>query len=134
MKKIIDSRIVKGGYSGTGMLPFYALFSSAIFFLAPFIGFGLSTALVYITGIITASVAQLYFAEIIKVDHQTKDAALLAWRQSNYDPAKVPKFEDYVQIMPSRFSQWYTSHTKALIKSKPALSAKKTSSSVSAVA
>ncbi|MBP9738735.1 hypothetical protein KBD20_03535 [Candidatus Saccharibacteria bacterium] len=134
MKQNKDINIQIGGYSGTGMLPFYALFSSAIFFLAPFIGFGLSTALVYITGIITASIAQLYFTEIVKIDYKTQDAALLAWRQSNYDPAKVPKFEDYVQIMPSRFSQWYTSHTKALIKGKPALSAKKTPSSVRAVA
>jgi len=132
MKQNEDINIQTGGYSGTGMLPFYAAFTTAIFILAPAIGLGISTALFYFLGIVTAVIAKIYFSESVEFDAKAHHEDWHSYRLRRR--SGMPLIKDYMITEPSRFSQWYRSHTKALIKGKAALSAKKKSSSVRAIA
>jgi hypothetical protein len=114
MKQSKDINIQQGGYSGTGMLPFYALFSSAIFFLAPFIGFGWSTALVYIAGIITAAVAQAFFSSSETLDNVGYQKAYEQYKLSAN--MRYPKYQDYIVVTPSVFSKWISQRSELKVQ------------------
>lgn len=125
-----DASVLKGGYSGTGMLPFYAVFTTAIFLLAPLIGLGWSAVLFFGLGILTASMAQKYFTEKVVIDIEARNVAFEHWLKGDVHYSKMPTFNDFRQVIPSRFSQWYTSHTDILSKKKVALRSKKTPTGV----
>ena len=62
-----DTRLNKGGYSGTGMLPIYAVWSTATFLLAPFVGVLLSAVIASFATAAIAYVVRTYVIHIAKV-------------------------------------------------------------------
>jgi len=114
MKQNKDINIRTGGYSGTGMLPFYAGFCSAILLLAPVIGLGLSAALMYLCGIVTAAITRIYFSERVEFDEK---AYRKAWsRYKTAVPSTIPDIDNYIIRKPSRFSLWRLNRQSAKTK------------------
>ena len=104
MKQNKEINIKTGGYSGTGMLPFYAGFTTAVFILAPAIGLGISTALFYFLGIVTAVIAKIYFSESVKFDAEAHHEDWHAYRLGRR--SIMPLIKTYMTTEPSLFSQW----------------------------
>ena len=93
----------KGGYSGVGMLPVYAGFTTLLIALIPVFGLLASFILVFFASMSTAVIAVKYFRRERITDH---DAYYKAIYEMQGTQDYVKNTGKYIVTTPSRFDAW----------------------------
>lgn len=93
----------KGGYSGIGMLPVYAGFTTLLIAIIPVFGLLASFILVFFASMSTAVIAVKYFRRERITDHDAYYNAIYEL-QSTRDYVK--NTSKYIVTTPSRFDVW----------------------------
>ena len=93
----------KGGYSGIGMLPVYAGFTTLLIAIMPVLGPVVSFILVLFGSMFTAVITVKYFRRERITDHEAYYNAIYEM-QSTHDYVK--NTSDYRVTTPSRFDAW----------------------------
>ncbi len=121
-KKQTNFRKNRGGYSGTGMPPLYALSGSLMFMLAPALGWVMSIGLICTIGLIITKVVEEYFTSSQEIVATEKyEAAYKMYVDSGYKPKLRPEYDYVINHIPSRYAAWRTARqSKTASRSKVA--------------